>query len=141
MIYAVHRVKSIIKLKIYNFTKETRVCAHQSVNVRSSLTLLTMNGETFFNNLILKIFKNCLNLKNLQKKFQLLSQSLWAIVSVEERLRLIYRRYFWLTKNVFKILKLTEKILKKNYSNLNTHLWCIAKSRSNWATGVFIILM
>ena len=56
MIYAVHRVKSIVKLKIYNFTKETRVCAHQSVNVRSSLTVLTMNVEIFSNNFILKKF-------------------------------------------------------------------------------------
>ena len=55
--YGLHRVKSINKLKIYNFTKKTRGCAHQSVNVRSSLTVLTMNVEIFLNNLILKNFK------------------------------------------------------------------------------------
>ena len=107
------------KLKIYNFTKETRVCAHQLVNVRSSLTVLTMNVKIFFflNNLILKNVKILFKPKKCAKTFRLLSQSLWAIVSVEERLRLIYRRYFWLTKNVFKILKLTEKFYEKLFKS------------------------
>ena len=75
---------------------------------------------------MLKIKKNLFKpVKNLQKTFWLLSQSHWAIVSIDEGLRSIYRRFFWLLKKVFGIWKLTEKIYKKfttKYSKLNAHL-------------------